>query len=358
MLYALLWDTALIAGFGMVHSGMASFFCKNHSKIVIAPHYYRLVFSLTTACYILLAAYLWRDVNYILYAVTGTPKIILNLLCALGWVMYFYSHLFYYEVGGVFGTSQLFAKSPLINSIRFDYSTNGLKKYIRFPVHTAFFLMFLTIPTITASTLIFALAATFYAWAGTLHHDYRYSKLFKEEYEAYKNDTGMVFPKFNKTGIASFQQAIYDSAPRKRSVPLIAVMTATMVLYSSIIILNYGYFINTKNSLVLIPFLIVVTAIPSALIALCGVREFKFTESTKLNLKNSEGAVFAMGVSIAITLGILFVLEMMAWNTQISIAAVIPAWVLGLITAHFIYYSLEYIFWTIHRSVITSTKVH
>jgi hypothetical protein len=260
----------------------------------------------------------------------------------LGWLMYFFSHLFYYEVGGVFGTSQIFAKSPLIQQARFDYSTNGLKQYIRFPVHTAFFLMFLAIPTMYLSTLIFALLASLYAWLGTIHHDYRYTKIFKKPYEEYKKNSGLVLPKFKNFKLIKYTICMHDTTPRIQGLQLCILAAFIMIALTFFIILNIGSSItNARASLLLIPIILLFSSAIATITSLIIIRQYHFTADPNLNLKSSECVVFSYGCAIACTLGFSYFFIYCLFGQFPNFAAIIPAWVLSLLLMHGIYFLIE-----------------
>jgi hypothetical protein len=342
--YAIIQDILLALGFGIVHSCLASFKSKELGKKILPAHLYRIVFSITIAAYILFAAYYWKEIDYLVYSIPAPYSYILTCLVIIGWGMYFYSHLFYYEVGGVFGTSQLFSRSPLIGQVRFDYSTNGLKRYIRFPVHTAFFLIFLAIPTMYVSTLIFAIISSLYAWLGTIHHDYRYKKLFKNNnYIAYMQNSGMVLPRFKNYSLLKYDNIIYDSTPRKKALPLIALCGFIAILFSLITILKFGdYLLIPRMDLIYIPLLTMAIGTTSIFIALLFLRRYQFTPNANINFKNSECVAFGAGVTIAITLGCINYFEYFFWNALPNLSAVIPAWVLSILMMHLTYFGFEY----------------
>lgn len=335
------FDTLLLFGYFFMHSGLASFKSKKVLQKILPAHLYRLIYSLNTAIYILVAAFFWKDSSLVIYQMPICFSYIALSINLLGWLMYFYSHLMYYDVGGVFGTTQLFSKWSHINPPRLDISSNGLKRYIRFPVHTAFIPMFLSLPSMTASTLLFAVIVTLYAWIGTYHHDYRYAKLLDPEYDEYKKKTGMILPKFKRFKIQKYDSSIPDSTPRKKSLPFILAMLAILVP-AGFGIFNladsYGVINNGKYDLFTIPLLHIALMFISSYIITIFWKNFKLNSSKKHNLEITECVAFGAGVSSAIIVGMYFLLNYIGNGILLNFAMAIPCWVLGLIVSNFAFY--------------------
>ena len=340
MYVELIIDAILVIGFVAVHSVLASFKSKKRGSFFFPPHLYRLLYSIISAIYILIAAYLWKSVPIEIYQAPYYLSLIIVVMGLLGWGMYFYSHLAYYDVGGVFGTSQFFSSNiDLVSQPRFGYSTNGFKSYVRFPVHTAFIPMFFAFPSMNASTFLFAVLASLYAWAGTFHHDSRYTKTFGEDYKDYKKHTGMVFPRIYKGKIIRYTKTIHDTTPRIEAIPfIILLMLVTIPL--SLVCANalVTFSVSSKTELFLIPIFCIGISLFSALVIVPFWKRLHFTNIPKDNLKKVECAAFGFGVVGALTIGIIYSVAYFSSEKLLHIAAIIPSWVLSLIFANFVYF--------------------
>jgi protein-S-isoprenylcysteine O-methyltransferase Ste14 len=342
MYIELVIDAILVIGFVAVHSVLATFKAKKMGKLLFFPHFYRLLYSIVSAIYILIAAYLWKSVPIEIYQATGYLSLVIVVIGMLGWGLYFYSHLTYYDVGVVFGTSQFFSSNvDLVSQPRFDYSTNGFKSYVRFPVHTAFIPMFFAFPSMNASSFLFAVLASLYAWAGTFHHDSRYIKTFGEDYEDYKKHTGMVFPRISKGKIIRYTKTIYDTTPRIEAIPFIILLMLVTILLSLVCANALVTFsVSSKTELLIIPIFCIGISLFSALAIVPFWKRLHFTNRPKDNLKKVECAAFGFGVVGALTIGIIYSVAYFLSGKLLHIAAIIPSWVLSFIVAHFVYFSV------------------
>lgn len=189
-------DVLLVAGFGVQHSVIATLTAKSQIKrrFGIESLTWRGVQSLMNVLYILIAASLWRVVPIVIWDFSGLPALIISLICVAGWIWYFQLHLFEYDVGLAFGST------PFISDLlgrpvpRMEQWKVGTRRWIRFPVHTAFFPMFLAFPHMTASGLVFGVAANIYNVIGSVLYDKRLEKLAGQGYFDYQAKTGLIVP--------------------------------------------------------------------------------------------------------------------------------------------------------------------
>lgn len=325
--HAFLRDSILLLGYPIQHSVLAANPVKKFFHRRIPNHWYRLLYAITAALYILVAGALWVPIPTVVYSFSGIWREIFILIGLIGWIGYAYSHLFYYDVGGVFGTSQLFHKISGFQPPRFDFSTNGLKAYIRFPVHTFFLPMFWGTPTMTESTLLFSIVGSFYAWFGTLHHDHRYTKAFGKPYIEYQKVTGMVFPKLRRS-----HTNIRDSAPRKEAVLSIAVLSVVLIIPA----ICFAYFIAPfhKMSLSLIP-LTTVLCMFIVGVFLTIFHPSLWYRGDGLDGKRIEQWSFTMGVITGVYILMSYLFSYLLNHQLPTLVAAIPTWVLGQIAGSF-----------------------
>jgi hypothetical protein len=70
----------------------------------------------------------------------------------------------------------------------------GSRRWIRFPVHTAFFPMFFANPHMDLSGLVLAITANAYNIVGSILYDKRIEKLAGDAYRRYQAVTGLILP--------------------------------------------------------------------------------------------------------------------------------------------------------------------
>jgi methanethiol S-methyltransferase len=207
MFLDLLWDAALVTGFGVQHSVLATLRAK---KVIrqfskFDPLSWRGPQSFFNVLYVVIAACLWRPVDYVVWEFTGLGGVIMTAILVAGWVWYFQIHVFEYDCGLAFGSTPninrfLGRKAPMIEMWK-----TGFRRWSRFPVHTAFFPMFLAFPTMTADLLVLGVVGNLYNWIGTVLYDRRLMTLVGKPYYEYIDKTGLIFPPVirNRAGAAS-----------------------------------------------------------------------------------------------------------------------------------------------------------
>lgn len=326
--YNLFIDFLLILGFPILHSLPASFKSKKVISYLFNQHIYRLYYSLTAAIYLLVAGWMWRDVPIEVYTIPK-PWSYLVITCGiLGWFTYAYSHLMYYDVGSVFGTSQLISKYSNTSPPRFEFSTNGLKSFVRFPVHTAFILMFWGVNTMNFSTLLFSILGSIYAWLGTFHHDYRYTKQFGDSYIEYKKSTGMVFPIFKK-----YRTIIYDSTPRRENIPTIIILS---LLTAPIWFLLAKEYLFIKNNIYLfVPLLSCLILFICGLIIVLFNTNYRYGCYSKKNRTITEKLSFTIGSISLIWVSGLYLTIYFRTGVMLSLIPSLSVWILGQISGNF-----------------------
>jgi hypothetical protein len=196
MAIKLIIDALLIIGFGVQHSILAMIRVKSvvQRRRGWNALQWRGVESLSNILYVLTAASLWQSVDSEIWHVEGPARAAMWTLLAIGWLWYLQLHLFEYDPGLAFGST------PLINSIMgvrcptIESWNVGTRRWIRFPVHTAFFLMFFMIPTMSASTFVLAVTANLYNIVGSVLYDRRMERLVGDPYRQYQRVTGLILP--------------------------------------------------------------------------------------------------------------------------------------------------------------------
>jgi methanethiol S-methyltransferase len=193
-------DGLIVAGFGAQHSVLATVRTKAAvgRRIRLTPLEWRSVESLVNVVYVLVGAALWRQSGPTVWTVQGPLRSFMWLGVGVGWLWYWQLHLFEYDVGLAFGSTTVIARMDDRLSCRLAPWSVGTRRWIRFPVHTAFFLMFLAFPTMSASTLVLGVVANIYNVVGSIFYDRRLEAAGGEEYAKYQRATGLLTPAFQR----------------------------------------------------------------------------------------------------------------------------------------------------------------
>src|ERR1700738_4513414 len=194
---SLIVDALLTIGFGLQHSLIATFAVKKQASkwVAIDPLGWRSVESLINVVYILVAAMLWQPVDDLAWHVTGLPATIMLVLCCLSWIWYWQLHLFEYDCGLAFGSTTFVSwlGGPASKPRLVPWKV-GSRRWIRFPVHTAFFGMFFLLPTMTMDLLVLAIVLNIYNVIGSVLYDKRLEKIGGQAYAEYQAVTGLIWP--------------------------------------------------------------------------------------------------------------------------------------------------------------------
>lgn len=194
---ALLINTLLVLGFGVQHSALATVRVKKvaQNRTGIGPLAWRSVESLANVVYILAAASLWQHTpDLVIWQLTGFPMYVMYTLLIGSWLWYWQLHLFEYDCGLAFGSTTLVAQMTGAQGAKLIPWKVGTRRWIRFPVHTAFFGMFFCLPTMTADLLVLAVVLNAYNVVGSVLYDLRLVHLAGEPYTRYMTVTGLIWP--------------------------------------------------------------------------------------------------------------------------------------------------------------------
>jgi methanethiol S-methyltransferase len=192
----LIVDGLLVAGFGVQHSVLATLRVKRavKARTKMEALAWRSVESLSNVVYILVAAALWQHTDTVIWHATGTLEYLLYAVTAVSWLWYWQLHLFEYDCGLAFGSTTLVSRVTGSPGPKLVPWKVGSRRWIRFPVHTAFFGMFLFLPTMTADLLVLGIVLNVYNVIGSILYDLRLFHLSGNTYKPYADVTGLIFP--------------------------------------------------------------------------------------------------------------------------------------------------------------------
>ncbi|MGY3621895.1 hypothetical protein [Bradyrhizobium sp. USDA 10063] len=194
---ALIVDALLTIGFGLQHSLIATPAVKARASkwFRIDPLGWRSVESLINVLYILGAAMTWQPVDVVVWRLEGIPAATMLVLCCLSWIWYWQLHLFEYDCGLAFGSTTFVSRlsGPASKPKLVPWKV-GSRRWIRFPVHTAFFGMFFLLPTMKLDLLVLAVLLNIYNVIGSVLYDKRLEKIGGSAYADYQAVTGLIWP--------------------------------------------------------------------------------------------------------------------------------------------------------------------
>ena len=156
MFFDLMWDAALITGFGVQHSLLATLRAKKVVRRLanLDPLSWRGLQSFVNVIYVLVAACLWRSSDVVVWEFSGPAYWIMASILYAGWVWYFQIHIFEYDCGLAFGSTAIVNRVLGRKSPAVEMWKTGFRRWSRFPVHAAFFPMFLAFPRMTVDLLV------------------------------------------------------------------------------------------------------------------------------------------------------------------------------------------------------------
>lgn len=189
-------DGLLAAGFGIQHSALATLRVKKVAKrrTGIEPLAWRSVESLCNVVYILVAASLWYHGGDVVWRFSGAGRVAVAVAAVAAWLWYWELHLVEYDCGLAFGSTTLVAPLAGAEGPKLIPWKVGSRRWIRFPVHTAFFGMFFFLPTMTSDLLVLAIVLNIYNVIGSVLYDKRLVKLSGDAYLEYVAVTGLIWP--------------------------------------------------------------------------------------------------------------------------------------------------------------------
>lgn len=192
----LLVDALLVVGFGVQHSVLATLRVKRRvkAKTGMESLAWRSVESLANVVYILAAAALWQHTNDVVWHLSGASMVAVYTLGVASWLWYWQLHLFEYDCGLAFGSTTLVAQTARAKGPTLISWKVGSRRWIRFPVHTAFFGMFFFLPVMTTDLLVLAVVVNIYNVIGSILYDKRLITLAGDAYRPYLDLTGLIFP--------------------------------------------------------------------------------------------------------------------------------------------------------------------
>ena len=201
-LAALAIDVALLALFAVQHSVMARKSFKSWWTKIVSPVVERSTFvAAASACLFLLCFY-WQPIEGTVWSVSDPAAVFaIRAVFWAGWgVLLLASFLInHFEL---FGLRQPFYALLEKKIPEAEFRTPALYQYVRHPIYVGFLMGMWAAPEMTLGHLLFAAGGTGYILVGIWFEERDLIAQFGNRYRAYRDQVGMLFPRFGRRGDA------------------------------------------------------------------------------------------------------------------------------------------------------------
>ncbi len=195
---AMLWNTALIALFGIQHSVMARPAFKKAWTSIIPSSLERSFYCLATALVLGALFHFWHPFEGTLWSIQNElARTAVWGLFWLGWGVLFISTwlLNHFEL---FGLQQAWRRMRGTSASDPAMRTPLFYRLVRHPIYTGFFIAFWAAPDMTYSRLFAAVGFTIYIIIGIAYEERDLLDVFGEEYADYRRRVGAFIPGIGK----------------------------------------------------------------------------------------------------------------------------------------------------------------
>jgi protein-S-isoprenylcysteine O-methyltransferase Ste14 len=191
-------DVALIALFGLQHSVMARQGFKRWWTRIVPPPIERSVYVLAASIALMILFLFWHPIDSIVWNVKN--PILVNIIWLLfwaGWATVLLS-TFLINHFELFGLQQAWFHLRGREADGPKFRQPLLYKWVRHPLYLGFFLAFWAAPEMTAGHLLLALGVSVYMLIAIRYEEHDLVNLFGKDYELYREQAGMLTPRFRR----------------------------------------------------------------------------------------------------------------------------------------------------------------
>ena len=196
---AVIINVLLIALFGLQHSVMARQGFKRWWTGHIPPHAERSVYVLAASAALIALFLGWRPIDIEVWTVGAPFSDLIWILFWAGWLTVLVS-TFLINHFELFGLQQAWFYCRGREAAAPKFRTPFFYKWVRHPLYFGFFLAFWATPDMTVGHLLLAAGMSVYMLIAIRHEERDLVGLFGKDYETYREDVGMLTPRFRRRG--------------------------------------------------------------------------------------------------------------------------------------------------------------
>ena len=197
---AVVINLLLIALFGFQHSVMARQGFKRWWTKVVPPHTERSVYVLAASAALIVLFLGWRPIDIEVWAIGPPFSDLIWILFWIGWLTVLVS-TFLINHFELFGLQQAWFYCRGREAQPPKFRTPFFYNWVRHPLYLGFFLAFWATPDMTVGHLLLAAGMSVYMLIAIRHEERDLVSLFGKDYETYREDVGMLTPRFRRRGV-------------------------------------------------------------------------------------------------------------------------------------------------------------
>ena len=196
----IVWDLALVAIWGGVHTAMARVRFKDLITRIIPEAAERPTYVLIAGISSFMLIGLWQAVPGVIWSVTNASAVaVLWSVFAFGWI-YLLASTFAINHFDLFGLRQVYLNFRNQPRPPIPFVKRAMYRFTRHPIQTGVLIGIWATPEMTATQIVLSIGFTAYIFIGLWFEEKDLVKDIGEPYEQYRQEAGMVLPRFYKRG--------------------------------------------------------------------------------------------------------------------------------------------------------------
>ncbi|CRI67038.1 putative conserved integral membrane protein [Thiocapsa sp. KS1] len=193
----LITDLVIVTIYGLLHTVLTTKPLVALYNTLFPSYTWNISYSIVSVITLVLGFHYWESSGVYLFQLTpgSLAYHASTFVLAFSLIAFFYFFKFTTSFWQWLGVKQVVLRvrgkeQPAYYRVRQE----GIKRYIRFPHHTALIVLFWAHPVMTLDTLFLAVSATIYLYLGTYHQDLRGLAAIGREWQEYRANTALLIP--------------------------------------------------------------------------------------------------------------------------------------------------------------------